>query len=219
MRTLLITLSVMIGFAVQASHPRFNSQLNISMAGLSNYTVTFNNTTYFATEWVQINNIPAGKHYLRIEENLNTYGRGMRASGRRVIYSGYVSVPGASVVDTRVNFNRRFNVVNIFRNHGRPVCNNGPAYDYGQQGPNDGPGYGGPGYGNPGNSGRPQGGYGQGRPGNNQNNDDDGYGDDGGYDDQDYDDGTYGTSQLQAKPSGNTRQQVNVKKVQPKSNK
>lgn len=236
MRTLIaILLTFTLGLSAQAKF-RANSQLNIRMADLSNYTVTFNNTTYFATEWVKIYNVPPGKHYLRIEESVQAMGRGMRANGRRLIYQGWITVPSASIVNSRVNYNRNFMLAGIIK------CGNGYAYGHDrpraayEQGGYYGNGYpqGGPGQYQQG--GYPQGGQYQGPQGNQ------GY--DGQYDEQDYgydgpntydygtgsapapgpdpndgsyDDGTYGTSKLQAKP--NTTAKPAVKTQATKSNK
>ncbi|MES2628154.1 MAG: hypothetical protein V4616_04210 [Bacteroidota bacterium] len=226
MRTLLITLlTVVLGFGAFAGI-RSNSQLNIRMADFSNYTVTFNNTTYFATEWVKIYNVPPGKHYLRIEENLQTRGRGMQANGRRVIYAGWVTVPNASIVNSRVTFNRNFAVAGIIRlgggQYGYGTTRNYPQQGgYGNQYPGNRPG---------GQQGGYQGGYNQGPQGGGY--DDDYYqpGDPNNYDygnpepgpqgDGAYDDGTFGESQLRAtppkQPIGKT---APATKAQPKSDK
>lgn len=194
MRTLLITLlSLTLGLNANARF-RANSQLNIRMADLSSYTVVFNNTTYFATEWVKIYNVPPGKHYLRIEESVQTYGRGMQATGHRLIYAGWVTVPPASIVNSRVNYNRSYMVARIDRlDCGRP---NGGGYNH--HGPYD-------------NRYPQQGGYGNNYPDQyptnrddydeDENDDQDDYGNQGGQDqDGTYDDGTYGNSKLVAKP-------------------
>lgn len=208
MRTLLIALVTLgLGFTAQANRFKANSQFNIRMADLSNYTVVFNNTTYFATEWVKIYNVPPGKHYLRIEETVQSQRGRMHATGSRLIYEGWVTVPAASKVNTRVNFNRYFAVTRI----DRMVCGK-PYQGYGHNQPgNYGP-----------YQGQPQGGYNQNQNDYNDygydNNDPNtyqygdqnpaqnpnGYGN--GNSGQDpngggvYDDGTYGTSQLKAKP-------------------
>ncbi len=215
MRTLLITLLALTFGISSEAKPRANSQFNIRMADLSNYTVTFNNTTYFATEWVKINNVPPGKHYLRIEESMQTRGRGMRANGRRLIYQGWITVPAASVVNTRVNFNRNFAMAGIVRldyGHGAGY-NNGPQGNYPQQNPRPGVGYGNQ---QPQGNYPPQGGY------NDQGNDQDGYDygnpAPGPQDDGAYDDGTYGTSQLKAtNPNQNkpTARPAVINKVKP----
>ncbi len=193
MRTLLIALlTVTVGFTAQANRFKGTSQFNIRMADLSTYTVTFNNTTYFATEWVKIYNVPPGKHFLRIEETMQTRGRGMRATGRRLIYEGWVTVPAASRVNTRVSFNRNFMVAGITRfdcrkPHRDYGYNRGGAYDqnYGQGG-----GYQ-----------QDQGGYDDDYNYDPNDPNDHQYGDPGRPQDPNggvYDDGTYGESQLRA---------------------
>ncbi len=206
MRTLLIALlTLTVSFTAQAHHRyKANSQFNIRMADLSNYTVVFNNTTYFATEWVKIYNVPPGKHYLRIEETMQTRGYGMRATGRRLIYDGWITVPAASKVVTRVSFSRNFMVARIDRMDCRkPYYGRGHYQDddYGYQ---NGP-------------------VSQGRQ---YQDDDDDYSasDPNTYDygtEQNpnyggtYDDGTYGTSQLKApKP---TTQKATIKQNQQKT--
>lgn len=101
MRTLLITLIAGLLSISAEAKGRANSMLNIRLTDYGNYTVTFNNTTYFATERVRIFNIAPGKHYLRIVETLQPRYRGSRAIGKRVIYEGYVTVPPHSSVFTR----------------------------------------------------------------------------------------------------------------------
>jgi len=200
MRTLLIALlTLTVGFTAQAHRFKGNSQFNIRMADLSTYTVVFNNTTYFATEWVKIYNVPPGKHYLRIEETVQTRGRGMRATGHRLIYEGWVTVPAASRVNTRVNFNRNFMVARIDRMDCRKPYGNQGYGRGGNYGPDRGQGNNQPGYGEDYDHGYdPEDPYtheyggGQGRP---QNPDDGGV----------YDDGTYGDSQLRAKTPNQTK--------------
>ncbi len=224
MRTLIITLlTLTLGLSASAKH-RANSQLNIRMADLSNYTVVFNNTTYFATEWVKIYNVPPGKHYLRIEESMQTRGYGMRTNGRRVIYQGWVTVPAGSIVNSRVNFNRNFVVANIFR--GNYGYQNGGGYgnhngQYRNQYPQQPQGGYGQGQGQYGNQ---QGQYGNQQPQGNGGYDEDEYGQAGDPNTYEYgnagpdqqsggagDDGTYGESQLVAKPTKTTTAKPAVK--------
>lgn len=110
MRTLLLALFAgMISFTAQAS------QLNIRLTNYGNYTVVFNNTTYFATEKVKIFNIPPGKHYIRIVETLQPRYYGSRSIGKRVIYEGYVTIPPQAAVYSTAGCGYGFEVARIDR--------------------------------------------------------------------------------------------------------
>jgi hypothetical protein len=198
MRTLLFAFLAGI-LSISAEARPIASQLNIRLTNYGNYTVMFNNTTYFATERVRIFNIQPGKHYLRIVETLQPRYNGSRSVGKRVIYEGYVTIPPRSAVFSTAGTGCGFEVARIDRfdnGHGRGYS--GYNDDRNDDRYNDGRGY------DNRNS------YNNGNYGGGYNGDGNSGGGNGGYDD-----GTYGDSRIVAKPDQNkdmARPTDNIKK-------